>query len=302
MQELSTHIRIKALYRMLFEMATGNLYFRLTPATSNDAIGQLQHRLTVLALDLHQCCLSLEVAAPYYSYQNLIQFSIAFTFDGNIKSFSASASRMLEYTPEELITLNLSDIMPRESLLQIRQIKTAIRNDPAYHTTVKLLVITKNHQILPASFTISRHHYSNSIFFSYITTVFQEHLPESVPMKPSAVRKAELFHRVAQHIKDHLEEPLPSARELAQQFGSNEFQLKSSFKQHLNTSVYQFYTDERLKKAHELIQETAISLKAIALCSGFNDYPTFYKAFKKRYGYTPIEVKRFLLEDGEENH
>jgi transcriptional regulator GlxA family with amidase domain len=102
----------------------------------------------------------------------------------------------------------------------------------------------------------------------------------------------ELIQKVLDYIKNHLEEPLPSTKEFSKMFGTNEFTLKDSFRNVVQTSIYQFYNEERLKKAHFLIKETIIPLKEIALICGFNDYPNFYKAFKKRYNYPPSEVKR----------
>lgn len=103
---------------------------------------------------------------------------------------------------------------------------------------------------------------------------------------------AELIQKVLDYIKNHLEEPLPSTKELSKMFGTNEFTLKDTFRNSVKTSIYQFYNEERLKKAHFLIKETTIPLKEIALICGFNDYPNFYKAFKKRYNYTPGDIKR----------
>lgn len=103
---------------------------------------------------------------------------------------------------------------------------------------------------------------------------------------------AELIQKVIDYIQNHLEEPLPTTKELSKMFGTNEFTLKDSFRNSVKTSIYQFYNDERLKKAQFLIQKTAIPLKEIALMCGFNDYPNFYKAFKKRYNFPPSEVKR----------
>lgn len=103
---------------------------------------------------------------------------------------------------------------------------------------------------------------------------------------------SDLIHKVIDYIHNHLEEPLPTTKELAKMFGSNEFTLKDTFRNVVKTSIYQFYNEERLKKAHFLIKETIIPLKEIAIICGFNDYPNFYKAFKKRYNYPPSEVKR----------
>ncbi len=103
---------------------------------------------------------------------------------------------------------------------------------------------------------------------------------------------AALIQKVLDYIQNHLEEPLPSSKELSKMFGTNEFTLKESFRKLLKTSIYQFYNEERLKKAHLLIQQTGIPLKEIALMSGFYNYTNFYKAFKKRFNYPPSELKR----------
>ena len=90
----------------------------------------------------------------------------------------------------------------------------------------------------------------------------------------------------------HLEEPLPTLKELSKLFGTNEFKLKDGFRHFFKTSIYKFYTEERLKQAHVLIQQTDFPLKEIAYMSGFNDYTNFSKAFKKQYHYPPSDLKR----------
>ena len=108
-----------------------------------------------------------------------------------------------------------------------------------------------------------------------------------------------IIHKVQEYILNHLEEPLPSTNELSKMFGTNEFTLKESFRDILNTSIYQFYNDERLKRAFFLIEHTFIPLKEIAFKCGFNDYNNFSKAFKKKYNHSPSDVIRLNESDGE---
>lgn len=107
-----------------------------------------------------------------------------------------------------------------------------------------------------------------------------------------------IVKNVQNYILNHLEEPLPSTKELSEMFGTNEFTLKESFRNFLKTSVYQFYNDERLKKSQTLIQQTDIPLKQIAFLCGFSNYNNFFKAFKKKYTISPSEVKRNAGTDG----
>ncbi len=110
--------------------------------------------------------------------------------------------------------------------------------------------------------------------------------------KTSNDEPALIVQKVQDYIQKHLEDKLPTTNELSIMFGTNEFTLKESFRNFLQTSIYQYYNDERLKKVHLLIQHTPIPLKEIALMCGFNDYTNFFKAFKKKYHYTPSDVKR----------
>ncbi len=110
---------------------------------------------------------------------------------------------------------------------------------------------------------------------------------------------AVLLQNIYEYITEHLDEPLPSTKELSKMFGTNEFKLKDSFRHFFKTSIYQFYNDERLKKAHQLIEQTSIPIKEIAFISGFNDYTNFYKAFKKKYGYSPSDLNRKAIPEEE---
>ena len=107
-----------------------------------------------------------------------------------------------------------------------------------------------------------------------------------------AIEPAVLIQKVQDYIVNHLEEDLPSTKELAQMFGTNDFTLKQSFRDLFETSIYQFYNDERLKKARLLIEQTAIPLGNIALLAGFNNYSNFFKAFKKKFNQSPSDIIR----------
>jgi transcriptional regulator GlxA family with amidase domain len=68
--------------------------------------------------------------------------------------------------------------------------------------------------------------------------------------------------------------------------------LKNGFRTVFKTSVYNFYQEERLKRANLMIRQTSVSLKEIAYLNGFKGYLNFYKAFKKRFGYKPSDLSR----------
>jgi transcriptional regulator GlxA family with amidase domain len=123
----------------------------------------------------------------------------------------------------------------------------------------------------------------------YVIELKQEHSTQNEPQNNAAV---ELANKIQVYIHNNLSAPLPSIKKLAELFKTNDYFLKDSFKKTTNNSIYQYYNDERLKKSHQLIQETQIPLKEIAFQCGFNSYLNFYKAFRKKFNYTPTTVIR----------
>lgn len=112
------------------------------------------------------------------------------------------------------------------------------------------------------------------------------------PLSTKNLTGAPRMQAVYDFIVGHLEEPLPSTTAIAQHFGMNTFQLKQEFRAYFKTSIYQLYTDERLKRAYLLITSTSLSLKDISLESGFPTYLSFYKAFRKKYQCSPTQIAR----------
>ncbi|MDT1062441.1 GlxA family transcriptional regulator [Paracoccus sp. CPCC 101403] len=84
----------------------------------------------------------------------------------------------------------------------------------------------------------------------------------------------------------HLSDPL-SPGQLAAQAGCSPRQLQRLFNDQLGCSMMQFYREMRLKKADELIQQSALSVLDIALITGFVSAAHFSRCFAERYGMTP---------------
>jgi AraC-like DNA-binding protein len=93
--------------------------------------------------------------------------------------------------------------------------------------------------------------------------------------------------KIREFIQEHYQETLPKIIELAALWHTNECSLKKQFKQHYNCSIYQYYINVRLTKAHQLILQKKYTLQQIANACGYNNYTTFYLAYKKHFGQTP---------------
>lgn len=279
---------------MLFEMATGNLSFRIQQSNQDDELDKLAKLLNALASEIQEVILNVGFVNPHYSYQNLVQTSFILSPEFIIKSFNADAAITLGYNHEKLFQMEFSEILAAQSTDIWNKIKTEATEDENFHTTIQLIFITNNKKLVPSFCTISRLLYNNKILVSTVTTILQDLILNPSPSVNRNAKQSDamVIQNVYDYILNHLEEPLPTLKELSVIFKTNEFKLKDGFRQFFKTSIYSFYNEERLKRAHLMIQQTKIPLKEIAFMNGFNTYLNFYKAFKKRFKYAPSAVQR----------
>jgi len=301
MSEQNKQERIRKIYQMLFEMASGNLHFQIANLDEEDEIDQIVLKLNEISNNIKNTFLKLGHVIPQFTYQNLVQHTFILDKELYILSFSSSVLETLKLNQQELIKLKFSKIIAHQSFNDWKIIENEIATNNKAHITLLLNLLDKNNQIYPSYFTISSLLNSNKIIISGITTNIEDYTNNNIANHNlSSSKKIDsnaIVQNVYDYIMNHLEEPLPSAKELAKMFGTNDFRLKAEFKKYFNVSIYKCYMDERLKRATYLIQKTNIPLKEIAFISGFNDYNNFSKAFKKKYSYVPSELQRGLDEE-----
>ena len=90
---------------------------------------------------------------------------------------------------------------------------------------------------------------------------------------------------VLRFIDNNIAEELPVATLAARTYLSP-FHFMRLFKEQTGYTVHEMIIEKRLIQA-ERCYLSGMSLKASAICSGFSDYSTFLRAFKKRYKQSP---------------
>lgn len=115
-------------------------------------------------------------------------------------------------------------------------------------------------------------------------------LQNTVQLKSDS-KAALLASKARNFIIYNFAEPLPTIRQLAREFGTNDFLLKDSFSKAYGCGIYKFYTDVRLEFAFTLVIGTSEKITSICLQSGFNDYTSFLKSFKKKFGKNPAAFR-----------
>ncbi len=292
--------RIVALHRMLFEMARGNFSNRIPLSLYDDELETLVVLVNMVAEEMRESIFHAGYVNPHSSYRFITQANLVLDKLLHIKSFNPSLLTMLGYESSELSNQSLGAFLTPDSLEKLDFVKEAFHDTISDQTMIPLQFLTKDQLIFNADCSITKLFDRDELILSFVVSVSQnanvllelKNADESEKHPNSRKSDALLIQRVYDYILAHLEEPLPSLKELSKLFGTNEYKLKDGFRHFFKTSIYKFYTVERLKRAYLMIQQTTIPLKNIALMNGFTDYPNFSKSFKKQFGISPNEIAR----------
>lgn len=98
---------------------------------------------------------------------------------------------------------------------------------------------------------------------------------------------------IAQNLAD-----LPSLAEIARKVGTHDKRLSAIFRQHLQTTVFAYIREVRLRKGQELLADSGMSVQDIAELVGFRSACNFTTAFRERQGMTPSQFRQQMREPG----
>ncbi|WP_163215492.1 helix-turn-helix transcriptional regulator [Bacteroides sp. 519] len=106
----------------------------------------------------------------------------------------------------------------------------------------------------------------------------------------------ELFERITQLVeKEYIFiDPSLNRTTLATLVGSNETYVRRSIQNNTGQTVNDYLNSLRLRYARELLANHKLTIEAVAIESGFGARNTFHNIFKKKYGLTPDEFRRFV--------
>lgn len=115
-------------------------------------------------------------------------------------------------------------------------------------------------------------------------TFYNLKVPLAVP------EKQELMDEIVAYVEANLSSPI-SIKSTAHHFLVSESTISQLFSKRLGVSYYRFVNQRRLIAAKQLILNGE-QLIDVANKVGFNDYSSFYKAFKGQFGISPTEYKK----------
>ncbi len=97
--------------------------------------------------------------------------------------------------------------------------------------------------------------------------------------------------RVAQLMEENIEKPL-SLDKIAKATGLSRRQIERLFKRDLNCVPKRYYLEMRLRRARELLLQTAMPIMDITAACGFQSPPHFSKCYRAQFGHPPSAERK----------
>ncbi|WP_369765636.1 helix-turn-helix domain-containing protein [Flavobacterium sp. WC2429] len=287
--------RIVTMHQMLFEMARGNFNSRIPLSTYDDELETLVVLINMVAEEMKESVFHVGYVNTHKTNQFVAQTTFVMDPSFVIQSFTSEVTSFLGYSESELLGQSIAGILASSAMGELQKV---LDESNSISATITLDFIPKEHLPVSVCCSIGKLINRSEIIINLVTPVRKDFY-NSIGSQNDCDRQmksrkvnAHLIQKLYDYILAHLEEPLPSLKVLSSKFGTNEYMLKDGFRHFFKTSIYQFYNDERLKRAYFMIEHTAIPLKNISKMNGFNNYPNFSKSFKKQFGFSPYELKR----------
>lgn len=104
------------------------------------------------------------------------------------------------------------------------------------------------------------------------------------------VRWKHEFTEILSYIQNNYSET--SQQELSERFGYSTRQINRIIRSSMGMSYNDLIQYLKMRKANELIKQQSLSVKEISELLGYSDVSSFYRAYRKYYGNTPVRYRR----------
>ena len=159
---------------------------------------------------------------------------------------------------------------------------------PSFHMTADML--TAVDKILNTSYKgVSRMMFLRSQVIELLAHFFAS-LSNAEKTTINSSDREKLF-QAKEILNQNIDAP-PTLNELSKLIGLNNYKLKKNFKELFGVPVFKYLQQERLNKAHEILQTKNMSIQEAAWFVGYESLSSFSNAFHKKFGYRPSQLKK----------
>ncbi|NII27258.1 helix-turn-helix transcriptional regulator [Pseudoflavitalea sp. X16] len=190
----------------------------------------------------------------------------------------------------------LEKLMPHFSLVQEFLVKTelgfsCLLNSIHAHVTPEMMDILHNMLHCPYTGDV-KSTYLQALLSKLLLLAVTRLTPIRVPVNEIKLQPYELakLREAWEYLLQHLDRP-GTVIALSHAIGLNDFKLKKGFKQLYGITIFEFLLEARMEKARRLLQETDMTVHAVAIGVGYKNISSFTVAFKKKFGILPSEVR-----------
>lgn len=143
-------------------------------------------------------------------------------------------------------------------------------------------IIAASNSLLPADKLINRFRVGQLL----VQTLTELKANSAIPQSKYSNRMSSLIHYMNQHAAEQI-----SLSNLEEQFFASKFALMKEFKEYTGITIHQYLLTRRVLMAQDLIQQ-GMKPNEVAPKCGFQDYTSFYRAFKSRTGLSPEQYRQ----------
>ena len=283
--------RIQAIYRLLFDVATGKRVLQPSQSSPPDVYDEVSLRIYDLAETLRNLVLVSGMVPPRADVAYITPYVFVLDADSMLVDMNLRAAERLGYTRETLEHISFEALLTDDSTKRWRQFVSNTLDQPRLFAGLPLTFLSRTGLQMPLLCTVCETLHSERVFVLSVEVKLAFATP-LVSHRDTSETEMEAIETLHAHIMAHLDEPLPSLATFADRLHVDATTLQDRFKRTYGKTIYQYYQQERLRKGYQLIITTRLYLKEIAYQCGFDDYINFYKAFKKAYGIAPSALLR----------
>ncbi|MCM4167370.1 HTH-type transcriptional activator RhaS [Arenibacter antarcticus] len=317
MDQFEDKERLTRIFQVLIGIAMGKFYHRIERTNKKDELEALSALVNIVAEELQDSFLHQGYINLNDSYMQLVHMVFFLDKQSYIVYINEDVQLLLNFEREDLLNTPFVKILHKDSIKTWKDHKKNRSSNGALERNLRLNFMTKDGLELAEFCKVilvpkGAHPKARLMLITSdivknktkLEGKFQQQLLRDIHHpKPGSgnsnykrnflsIADIENIRAIGTYLRHHFEKEALSLKDLALNFGTNEFKLKRGFKELFGMTVFKFLKNERLKNAYISVRNTQESFKLIAQQNGFRNASHFSREFKARYGYTPSELRK----------